>query len=50
MQDKIVINDYIENDPLLEENLDKILEREVVKQCDILIDGQIHRFTARYNS
>lgn len=26
MQDKIVINDYIENDPLSEENLDKILE------------------------
>ena len=26
MQDKIVINDYIENDPLSEENLDKTLE------------------------
>ena len=26
MQDKIVINDYIENDPLSEENLDKALE------------------------
>ena len=25
MQDKIVINDYIENDPLSEENLDKTL-------------------------
>ena len=27
MQDKIVINDYIENDPLSEENLDKTLEK-----------------------
>ena len=26
MQDKIVINDYIENDPLSKENLDKTLE------------------------
>ena len=26
MQDKIIINDYIENDPLSEENLDKTLE------------------------
>ena len=26
MQDKTVINDYIENDPLSEENLDKTLE------------------------
>ena len=26
MQDKIVINDYIENDPLSEENLDKTLK------------------------
>ena len=26
MQDKIVINDYIENDPLSEENLNKTLE------------------------
>ena len=26
MQDKIIINDYIENEPLLEENLDKTLE------------------------
>ena len=26
MQDKIVINDYIENDPLSDENLDKTLE------------------------
>ena len=26
MQDKIVINDYIENDPLSEENFDKTLE------------------------
>ena len=26
MQDKIVINDYIENDPLSEENLDKTLD------------------------
>ena len=26
MQDKIVINDYIKNDPLSEENLDKTLE------------------------
>ena len=26
MQDKIVINYYIENDPLSEENLDKTLE------------------------
>ena len=26
MQDKIVINNYIENDPLSEENLDKTLE------------------------
>lgn len=26
MQDKIIINDYIENDPLSEENLDKALE------------------------
>ena len=25
-EDKIVINDYIENDPLSEENLDKTLE------------------------
>ena len=28
MQDKIVINDYIENDPLSEENLDKTLKIE----------------------
>ena len=81
MQDKIVINDYIENDPLSEENLDKTLEtvdeirlslpnksiwiysgyqweqlfndgvyltkdcagckrREIVKQCNVLIDGR----------
>ena len=81
MQDKIVINDYIENDPLSEENLDKALEtvnrirlscpkksiwvysgyrwseifndgvyltkecagwkrREIVKQCNILVDGK----------
>ena len=81
MQDKIVINDYIENDPLSEENLDKTLEtadeirllfpnksiwiysgyqwseifndgvyltkdcygwkrREIVKKCDVLIDGR----------
>ena len=26
MRDKIIINDYIENDPLSEENLDKTLE------------------------
>ena len=26
MQDKIIINDYIENDPLSKENLDKTLE------------------------
>lgn len=26
MQDKIIINDYIENDPLSDENLDKTLE------------------------
>ena len=26
MQDKVIINDYIENDPLSEENLDKTLE------------------------
>lgn len=26
MQDKIIMNDYIENDPLSEENLDKTLE------------------------
>ena len=26
MQDKIIINDYIENDPLSEENLDQTLE------------------------
>ena len=26
MQDKIIINDYIENDPLSEENLDKTFE------------------------
>lgn len=26
MQDKIIINDYIENDPLSEENLDKTLK------------------------
>lgn len=26
MQDKIIINDYIENDPLSEENLNKTLE------------------------
>lgn len=26
MQDKIIINDYIENDPLSEDNLDKTLE------------------------
>ena len=85
MQDKIVINDYIENDPLSEENLDKTLEtvdrfrlsfpnksiwiysgytwravmypvitddfnpsrdelldkrKEIVKQCNILVDGK----------
>ena len=81
MQDKIVINDYIENDPLSEENLDKTLEtvnrfrlsfpnksiwlysgyqwseifndgvyltkdcvgwkrREIVKRCDVMIDGK----------
>ena len=81
MQDKIIINDYIENEPLLEENLDKTLElvnkfrlsfpnkpiwlysgyqweqlfndgvyltrdcsgwkrREIVKQCNVLIDGR----------
>lgn len=81
MQDKIVINDYIENDPLSEENLDKTLEtanrfrlsfpnksiwiysgyqwseifndgvyltkeragwkrREIVKQCDVMVDGR----------
>ena len=81
MQDKIIINDYIENDPLSEENLDKTLEavdeirllfpnksiwiysgyqwseifnegvyltkncagwkrREIVKQCNVLIDGR----------
>ena len=81
MQDKIVINDYIENDPLSEGNLDKTLEtvnrfrlsfpnksiwiysgfrwleifndgvyltkdcagwkrREIVKKCDVLIDGR----------
>ena len=81
MQDKIVINDYIENDPLSEENLDKTLEtvnrfrlsfpnksiwiysgyqwseifndgvyltkdcagwkrREIVKKCEVLIDGR----------
>ena len=81
MQDKIVINDYIENDPLSEENLDKTLEtvdrirlllpnksiwiysgyswseifndgvyltkdcdgwkrREIVKKCDVMIDGK----------
>lgn len=27
MQDKIIVNDYIENDPLSEENLDKTLEK-----------------------
>ena len=26
MQDKVIINDYIENDPLSEENLDKTLK------------------------
>ena len=85
MQDKIVINDYIENDPLSEENLDKTLEtvnrfrlslpnksiwiysgytwnqvmcpvitddfnpsrdellrkrKEIVKQCDVMVDGR----------
>ena len=80
-EDKIVINDYIENDPLSEENLDKTLEtvnrfrllfpnksiwlysgyrwseifndgayltkdcagwkrREIVKKCNILVDGR----------
>ena len=29
MLDKIVINNYIENDPLSEENLDKTLKAEV---------------------
>ena len=81
MQDKIVINDYIENDPLSEGNLDKTLEtvnrfclsfpnksiwlysgytwseifnngvyltkdcdgwkrREIVKKCEVLVDGK----------
>ena len=85
MQDKIVIDDYIENDPLSEENLDKTLEtvnrfrlslpnksiwiysgytwnqvmnpvitddfnpsrdellrkrKEIVRQCDIMVDGR----------
>ena len=80
-EDKIVINDYIENDPLSEENLDKTLKtvyrfrllfpnksiwlysgyrwseifndgayltkdcagwkrREIVKKCNILVDGR----------
>ena len=80
-EDKIVINDYIEDDPLSEENLDKTLEtvnrfrllfpnksiwiysgyqwnqifddgvyltkdcdgwkrREIVKKCEVLIDGR----------
>ena len=26
MQDKVIINDYIEDDPLLENNLDKTLD------------------------
>ena len=34
MQDKIVINDYIENDPLSEENLDKTLETVNEIQCN----------------
>ena len=81
MQDKIVINDYIENDPLSEGNLDKTLKtvnrfrlsfpnksiwlysgytwseifnngvyltkdcdswkrREIVKKCEVLVDGK----------
>ena len=37
MQDKVIINDYIENDPLSEENLNKTLD--LVNEIRLLYHG-----------
>ena len=57
MQDKVIINDYIENEPLSEENLDKTLENvnKIVfhfqaKQSGFIVDthGMIYGVVKRH--